>query len=63
MNVAALGLMAAVTWELARAAVVDWLTALLALAATAMLIRRKVNSAWLILGGGSVGIVYRLVAG
>jgi len=63
VNVAALGLMAAVTWELARAAVVDWLTALLALAATAVLIRRTVNSAWLVLGGGVAGVVYRLVVG
>src|SRR2546429_387970 len=62
-NVAALGLMGAVTWELARAALVDWLTTLLALVATAMLVRLEVNSAWLILGGGVVGVVYRLVAG
>src|SRR2546421_7348297 len=62
VNVAALGLMAAVTWELARAAVVDWLTALLALAATAVLIRRTVNSVWLILGGGILGLVARSVA-
>ena len=63
VNVAALGLMAAVTWELARAAVVDWLTALLALAAAAVLIRFEVNSVWLILGGGVVGLLYRLIAG
>ena len=63
VNVAALGLMAAVTWELARAAVVDWLTALLALAAAAVLIRTEVNSVWLILGGGVVGLLYRLIAG
>jgi chromate transporter len=63
VNVAALGLMGAVTWELGRAALVDWLTALLALVATAMLVRLEVNSAWLILGGGVGGVVYRLVAG
>ena len=63
VNVAALGLMAAVTCELARAAVVDWLTALLALAAAAVLIRFEVNSVWLILGGGVVGLLYRLIAG
>jgi len=63
VNVAALGLMAAVTWELARAAVIDWLTALLALVAAAVLIRFEVNSVWLILGGGVVGLLYRLVAG
>src|SRR2546425_111557 len=55
VNVAALGLMAAVTWELARAAVTDWPTALLALVAAVLLIRLKVNSVWLILGGGVLG--------
>ncbi len=63
VNVAALGLMAAVTWELARAAVIDWLTALLALVAAAVLIRFEVNSVWLILGGGVIGLLYRLIAG
>ena len=63
VNVAALGLMAAVTWELARAAVTDWPTALLALVAAVLLIRLKVNSAWLILGGGVLGLVARSVAG
>jgi chromate transporter len=63
VNIAAVGLMAAVTWELGRAAVVDWLTALLALLAAVLLIRFKVNSAWLVLGGGVVGLVYRLVVG
>ena len=55
VNAAALGLMAAVTWELARAAVTDWPTALLALVAAVLLIRLKVNSVWLILGGGVLG--------
>jgi chromate transporter len=55
VNVAALGLMAAVTWELGRSAIVDPLTATLAAAAAVLLIRLKVNSAWLILGGGLVG--------
>jgi len=63
VNVAALGLMAAVTWELARAAVTDWPTALLALVAAVLLIRLKVNSVWLILGGGVLGLVARSVAG
>ena len=55
--------MAAVTWELARAAVTDWPTALLALVAAVLLIRLKVNSVWLILGGGVLGLVARSVAG
>lgn len=61
VNVAALGLMAAVTWELGQAAVVDWLTALLAIVAAVLLFRFKLNSAWLVLGGALVAVVYRLV--
>jgi chromate transporter len=63
VNVAALGLMAAVTWQLGQAAVVDWLTALLALAALALMGRFKINSAWLVLGGALAGLGYRLLAG
>ena len=63
VNVAALGLMAGVAWELGRAAIVDAVTAVLALASAVLLIRFKTSSVWLILGGGAVGIAYRLVAG
>ncbi|HEY8491514.1 MAG TPA: chromate efflux transporter [Dehalococcoidia bacterium] len=60
VNVAALGLMAAVTWTLARDAVVDPLTGALAVAAGVLLIRFRVNSAWLIAGGGAIGVLTRL---
>ena len=63
VNAAALGLMAAVTLELGRAAIVDPLTALLALASLAVLVRWKVNSAWLVLGGGAIGLAARLLTG
>ena len=63
VNAAALGLMAAVTWQLGRAALVDWLTVLLALLAAGLLLRFKINSAWLVLAGGLVGLVARLLAG
>ncbi|HET7094299.1 MAG TPA: chromate transporter, partial [Thermomicrobiales bacterium] len=56
VNAAAIGLMAAVAWTLGRAAIVDWLTAALAIVAAALLIRWRVNSAWLILGGGVAGL-------
>jgi chromate transporter len=59
VNVAAVGLMAAVEWELGRAAVVDVVTAALALAAAVLLICYKVNSAWLVLGGGLLGIAWK----
>jgi chromate transporter len=63
VNVAALGLMAGVTWELARAAIVDWRTALIALLALAILLRFKINSAWLVLAGGLAGLVFHLALG
>ncbi|GIV95742.1 MAG: chromate transporter [Herpetosiphonaceae bacterium] len=61
VNVAALGLMAAVTWELGRAAIIDPLTALLAAVAAILLLRFKVNSAWLVLGGAIVALIYRWI--
>jgi len=63
VNVAAIGLMAGVTVELAEAAFVDVATVLLALAAALLLIRYKVNSAWLVLAGGIIGIVYQGLMG
>jgi chromate transporter len=56
VNAASLALMIVVTWQLARAAVVDWVTVLLAIAAGVALIRFKVNSAWLVLFGAVVGL-------
>ncbi len=54
-NAASLGLMAVVTWHLGRAAIVDWLTATLAVVAALLLLRFRLNSAWLVLGGAGVG--------
>ncbi len=54
---AALGLMAGVTWQMGVAAITDWLTALLAIVAAVVLFRYKVNSAWLVLAGGVIGVV------
>ncbi len=62
VNAAALGLMAAVTWQLGRAAIVDGFTLALAVVAGAVLLRLKVNSAWLVGGGAAVGLAYHLVA-
>lgn len=55
VNAAALGLMAAVTWQLGRASLVDIPTIGLALMAAVLLFRFKVNSVWLILGGAVIG--------
>jgi chromate transporter len=54
-NAASVALMATVTWELGRAAVVDWLTAGLAGAAAVLLLLTRLNSAWLVAGGAIVG--------
>jgi chromate transporter len=57
VNVAALGLMVAVTWELGRAAIVDGPTAIVAVVAMALLVWRRPNSAWLVVGGALVGLL------
>jgi chromate transporter len=56
VNVASLALMAAVSVQLARASVRDVPTALIALASLALLVRFRVNSTWLVLGGAIVGL-------
>jgi chromate transporter len=56
VNVAAVALMAGVLAQLAQHALTDWLTWALALGALAILLRFKVNSAWLILIGAAVGL-------
>ncbi|WNG49724.1 chromate efflux transporter [Archangium minus] len=57
VNVASLALMATVTWQLGRAALVDVWTVGLALLSAVLLIRYRVNSAWLVLGGAAVGLL------
>ena len=63
VNVASLGLMVGVTWQLGRAGVVDVFTMVLALVAMFLVFRTKVNSAWLILGGGVLGEAYKMILG
>ena len=60
VNVGAWALMAAVTLFLARAAVIDVTTMLLAISSAFVLIRYRVNSAWLVLGGGLIGLATTL---
>lgn len=63
VNAGSLGLMAAVTWRLAGAAVVDWLTGALAVAGLLAVFRLPVNSAWLVLAGGLLGLAVRWAGG
>ncbi len=57
VNVASLGLMAGVTWDLARTAVVGIWTAALMLVALVVVFRFRINSAWVVLGGGIAGLL------
>ena len=55
--VASLGLMATVTWQLGRSALVDSLTAGVAFLSAILLLRYRLNSVWLIVGGAVLGLV------
>jgi chromate transporter len=59
VNVASVALMAVVTARLARVAIVDVPTFLLALASALLLIRFRVNSAWLVLVAATIGVALR----
>ncbi|MBK9303445.1 MAG: chromate efflux transporter [bacterium] len=53
---ASLALMAAVSWQIGHAAVRDAPSAVLAAAALALLVRTRIGSLWLVLGGGLAGL-------
>jgi chromate transporter len=55
VNVASLALMAVVTWHLGRVAIVDLPTLVLASAAAFVLLRFRVGSIWVVLGGAIAG--------
>jgi chromate transporter len=59
VNVASLALMAVVSWQLSRSALVDPIAIVLAVASTVLLFRFRVNSAWLVLAGAIVGVLAR----
>jgi chromate transporter len=56
--VASLGFMGVVAWQLGSEAIVDWMTASIAVVSAVLLLRFRVNSAWLILGAATVGIAF-----
>jgi len=62
VNVAAFGLMAGVTAQLARAALVDIPTILLACVGAFLLLYFRLNSAWLVLLGALAGLALHYVA-
>ena len=57
VNAVSLGLMAGVTFTLARAAMVDWLTVIVAILSAIAVFRFKVNSVWLVIAGGAIGLL------
>jgi chromate transporter len=63
VNAASLGLMAAVLFKLGGDAIRDPLAGAVALAALALLLQTKVNSAWLVLAGAVLGVVFHPLAG
>jgi len=59
VNAASLALMAVVAAQLGRAAIVDWVTVAIAAASALAVLRLRVSSVWLVLGGGVVGALLR----
>lgn len=58
LNMASLALMASVTISLARGTLIDGFTVILTLLSGVALIYFKVNSAWLVLAGGLLGLLF-----
>jgi chromate transporter len=63
VNVGAVALMAAVTFQLGRAALIDFLTIAIAATSAVGLLYFRINSAWLVLAGAAVGLAAMGLAG
>ena len=61
VNAASLGLMAGVTVQLGQTALIDLFTVVLSLVTLFVIFRFGVNFVWLILGGGLLGAIYKLI--
>jgi chromate transporter len=61
VNAGAVALIAGVTWDLGQVAIVDVLTALLAVASFVVMARWRPNFAWLIAAGAAVGVLHVVV--
>jgi chromate transporter len=59
VNVASVGLMAAVTWTLAADALTDLLTVSVAAVSAVALFRFRVDPTFLVIGGGLIGLLFR----
>lgn len=63
VNVAALGLMAAVTWQLGRSVLVDVPVALVTVVSLVLLVRTRIPSLWLLAGGAVFGLARAYLPG
>jgi chromate transporter len=61
VNASALGLMAAVTFQLGASSLTDIFTSMIAVTALILLLHYKVNSTWLIAGGALAGLLMLLL--
>ncbi|MEM8719358.1 MAG: chromate transporter [Cyanobacteria bacterium P01_G01_bin.39] len=61
VNAASLGLMAGVTYTLGRAALIDWLTPIVAILSAIAILRFKINPIWLVIAGGAIGLIAHLL--
>lgn len=61
VNMGSLALKAEVTWQLGRASLIDAATLCLAVVSAAAVLRWRVNSVWLILGGAVMGPLTRAI--
>jgi chromate transporter len=63
INASSLGLMAAVTFQIASTSLIDFPTAAITIISLALLLRYKINSTWLIAGGAIIGFLISLIRG
>ncbi len=61
VNAAAVALMGFVGWQFARASLVNWPAAVIAVISVVLVFRYRTNSAWLVVGGAVAGILLRSV--
>lgn len=61
VNIASLGLMTAVTVRLGMSSLIDLLSVTLFIVALFVLIKKKINSAWVILVAGAIGFISQLL--
>jgi chromate transporter len=61
INAASLGLMGAVTYTLGRSALVDLTTVILAFVSAIAIFKFNINSAWLVIFGGIIGLIFHVL--